>query len=503
MADQPPRAFSIVIAAMGGQGGGVLSRWIVDVAEHGGYVAQATSVPGVAQRTGATLYYIELFPKSAAEAAGKDPVLALMPIPGEVDLLIAAELVEAGRAVLRGLITPDRTFVVASSHRAYAIGEKAALGDGIADGAKILAGVEQAARRSVMFDMAEKAASSGSVISSVLLGAVAGVDRLPFERADFDAAIRRGGIAVESSLEGFAAGFAASDEVAGEAVPAASRASAAPAGSRGRALRERVSEVFPRDARPLVLEGVRRVADYQDLAYADTYVDRLEPILALDDGGADGSHRLTGEAARHLALWMSYEDAARVADLKTRSERFERMREEVAAESDQLVYPVEFMHPSVQELCDVLPAPLGRFIMERRVLRGAVDRVINRDRHLPTGKLRGFVLLYFVAGLRRLRRFSYRYQRETKLIDRWLARITDAAPAQYDLAVEIARCQRLIKGYGDTHSRGMSNFDAIMEALPALRTRDDAAAAVCRLSEAALTDEDGVALQAALADATL
>jgi len=133
-------------------------------------------------------------------------------------------------------------------------------------------------------------------------------------------------------------------------------------------------------------------------------------------------------------------------------------------------------------------------------LRKAVDWVVNRDRHVPTGKLRGFVLLYFVAGLRRLRRFSYRYQRETRLIDRWLARITDAAPAHYDLAVEIARCQRLSKGYGDTHARGMSNFDSIMETLPALRTHDDAAAAVCRLSEAALADEDGAAPSAALAD---
>lgn len=523
MEEQRPRALCIVISAMGGQGGGVLSRWIVDVAEHGGYVAQATSVPGVAQRTGATLYYIELFPKSAAKAAGKEPVLALMPIPGEVDLLIAAELAEAGRAVLRGLVTADRTTVVASSHREYAIAEKAALGDGIADGAKILAGVEQAARRCVMFDMAEKAASSGSVISSVLLGAVAAVDRLSFERADFEAAIRRSGVAVERSLAGFAAGFAAAVGVAGEAsarphpsaaslapaattepasrsAPAARDAPAAPVGSHGRALLERVNEAFPRSVGPLVLEGVRRVADYQDLPYADAYLDRLEPILALDGGGTDGKHRLTRETARHLALWMSYEDAARVADLKTRSERFERIREEVVAEPGQLVYPVEFMHPSVQELCDILPATLGRFIMERRGLRAAVDRVINRDRHVHTGKLRGFVLLYFVAGLRRLRRFSYRYQRESSLIDKWMARIADAAPTHYDLAVEIARCQRLIKGYGDTHARGMSNFDAIMEALPALRTHDDEAAAVCRLSEAALADEDGVALQAALAD---
>jgi NAD-dependent dihydropyrimidine dehydrogenase PreA subunit len=58
------------ILAMGGEGGGVLADWIVDLGEHnGGYLAQTTSVPGVAQRTGATIYYVELFPKAAGAGA--------------------------------------------------------------------------------------------------------------------------------------------------------------------------------------------------------------------------------------------------------------------------------------------------------------------------------------------------------------------------------------------------------------------------------------------------
>jgi len=491
MSDSAPRALTIVISAMGGQGGGVLSRWLVDVAEQAGYLAQATSVPGVAQRTGATIYYIELFPKAAAEAAGKDPVLALMPIPGQVDLLIAAELVEAGRAVLRGLITPDRTTVVASSHREYSVAEKVVPGDGIADSGKILEALESAAKQCATFDMSHHAAATSSVISSVLLGAVASAGRLPFERNDFEAAIQRSGIAVERSLAGFAAGFAAAARGAGEeaTLPPLQVERPVPASTRGRAVLERINQTFPEVARPLVVEGARRVADYQDLRYAEAYLDHLEPILALDDGGDDGSYRLTTETARHLALWMSYEDAARVADLKIRSERFERMREEVAAEPGQLVYPVEFMHPSVQELSDALPAPLGRFIMERDGVRTAVDKLINRGRHVSTGKLRGFVMLSCVASLRRLRRQSYRYQREMLHIHAWLARVADAAASDYDLAVEIARCQRLIKGYGDTHARGMRNFDAIMTAIPGLRASNDAASAVRTLSEVALADE--------------
>src|SRR5262245_40649376 len=139
-ADKQVRSIKIAILAMGGEGGGVLADWIVDLAEHGDHLVQATSVPGVAQRTGATIYYLELFPRSAARAAGKDPVLALMPVTGDVDIVIASELMEAGRAVQRGFVTPDNTTLIASTHRVYAMTEKIALGDGRIDPAPLLEG---------------------------------------------------------------------------------------------------------------------------------------------------------------------------------------------------------------------------------------------------------------------------------------------------------------------------------------------------------------------------
>ncbi|MDE2003505.1 MAG: hypothetical protein KGJ25_08250, partial [Betaproteobacteria bacterium] len=51
---------SLLIAALGGQGGGVLTDWVVQAARADGYTAQATSTPGVSQRTGATTYYVEI-----------------------------------------------------------------------------------------------------------------------------------------------------------------------------------------------------------------------------------------------------------------------------------------------------------------------------------------------------------------------------------------------------------------------------------------------------------
>ena len=128
-ADKP---LSIAILAMGGQGGGVLADWIISLAEGQGWVAQTTSVPGVAQRTGATIYYLELL--KARE--GEKPILSLMPTPGDVDIVIAAELMEAGRSVIRGLVTPDKTLLIASTHRSYAVGEKEKPGDGIKEDRK-------------------------------------------------------------------------------------------------------------------------------------------------------------------------------------------------------------------------------------------------------------------------------------------------------------------------------------------------------------------------------
>jgi len=105
MAERP---IKLTIAALGGQGGGVLADWLVEIAEAEGYIAQSTSVPGVAQRTGATIYYLEFFSRAVAERAGREPVMALMPVPGDVDCVLASELAEAGRAIQRGLVTPDR-----------------------------------------------------------------------------------------------------------------------------------------------------------------------------------------------------------------------------------------------------------------------------------------------------------------------------------------------------------------------------------------------------------
>jgi indolepyruvate ferredoxin oxidoreductase, beta subunit len=173
------RPISIAIVAMGGQGGGVLTGWIVDLAETQGWVAQSTSVPGVAQRTGATIYYVEMM---LPGESGQKPVLAQMPTPGDVDVVIASEFMEAGRSILRGIVTPDRTTLIASSHRSLAVSEKMAPGDSIADSSAVTDAIGVVAKQEIVFDMDALAVKNGSVISSAMFGSLAASGTLPFER---------------------------------------------------------------------------------------------------------------------------------------------------------------------------------------------------------------------------------------------------------------------------------------------------------------------------------
>jgi len=474
---------------MGGEGGGVLADWIVDMAEHAGYFTQTTSVPGVAQRTGATIYYVEIFP----EIGGEPPVLALMPFPGEVDVVIASELMEAGRAIQRGLVTPERTTFIASTHRVYSMTEKTAMGDGRVDTQKLLTGCQAAAKQFVGGDFFRAAEEAGSVISAALFGALAGTERLPFRREAFEAAIQRGGVGVDASLAAFAVGLRISRE--GEAPTQPHSPTPVSLGPALQPLAARVMREFPADAHTLLLTGIKRLADYQDVCYAAEYLDKLNAIRDLD---RSPSRLLLRETARHLALWMSYEDTIRVADLKTRRQRFARVRDEVRLADEQVLQINEFLHPRVEEIADTLPAGLGRWLLRSDWARNLVSGFASRGKIVQTSSIRGYLLLYFLASLRRMRRSTLRFQEEAARIDQWLGQICQLAVVDHALAVEVAACQRLVKGYSDTHARGSRNFEAVLSALPALHGKPDAAQRLRTLREAALADDSGARLQGAL-----
>ena len=480
----------LAILAVGGQGGGVLTSWVEGLARANGYVAQATSVAGVAQRTGATVYYVEMAP-----AGPQMPVFSLMPSAGDVDVMITAEMMEAGRSIMRGFVTPDRTVLITSTHRALAVSEKMAPGDGIASSEEVMAAAGLAARQLIAADFDALAIANGSVISATLFGALAGSGALPFPRAAFEEAIRASGKGVEPSLRAFAAGF---DAAAGAPVEAVEVQTApAPAATGPEALlrewdnlRASLSDLPP-EAAQMALAGLRKVVDFQDLDYGRDYLGRLRQIGSRDPG--DGS--LTREAAKYIANAMAYDDIIRVANAKTRPQRGTRIAQEMRLKPGQLMQVTEFLHPRAEEIVSLLPASMGARWQANPRRMALIDRLFNRGRRIRTDGIIGFSMLYLLAGAKGWRRRTLRHAQEIAHLDAWLDRVAMARP---DVAMELLRNQRLIKGYSDTHVRGQSKFARVMEGARLVETREDAADWIRRLREAALQDEDGRALDGAL-----
>jgi indolepyruvate ferredoxin oxidoreductase, beta subunit len=489
------RPVTILIAALGGEGGGVLTDWIVDAAMRADLPVQATSIPGVAQRTGATTYYVEVFPRRNAELAGRRPLMALYPSPGGVDLMLASEVLEAGRALENGFVTPDRTTLAAATHRIYAVAEKQAMADGRFETGHILAAAKTLARRAILFDLTQSARTRDLSLNAVLLGIAAASGVLPIDESHFTESVKAAGIAVEANLAAFALGLElARDGVRQDLAPRDDRARRAPQADMS-ALIGTVRTDFPPLAQPVVEAGLARMLDYQDASYARLYYDRVRRIAALDRG--DGA--LTAAVARHLALWMSYEDVIRVADLKTRAERFATVRAEVRAKPDEPVTITEFLKPGIEEVSAILPPRLGR-ALERWGEKNDRARRFHLPMRLKSTSLNGFLRLWLLARLTRWRPRTYRFAEESREIEAWLGAVAKAAPKAPLLAREIAELAGLRKGYGDTHRRGRGNYRRIFEeAQRALAEGDAAAPRLAQLRQAALADPDGAALARALA----
>jgi indolepyruvate ferredoxin oxidoreductase beta subunit len=581
------RPLSVAILALGGEGGGVLADWIVATAEGAGFHAQTTSVAGVAQRTGATVYYLEMLPPGhdvdaddARPRVRDTPVMSIFPTPGEVDVVIASELMESGRAVQRGFSTADRTTLITSTSRVYSIDEKIALSDGRVNDAALLEGARRASKRLVADDFMSLAEDAGSVISSSLLGALAGSEALPFTREGYEEAIKASGRGVEASLAAFAAGYDAAQRQGEDEANAAAQAKAAEAGpvdpfltdataqptsmegtsdpielsvvpggtaatldsntaekdppnaipgsARARAgeehktrlererneiagrdpgslvgpaLRDLAEQVrdFPVGSRSMTLHGLVRTAVFQDKSYAERYLARVKQFADLDQD-RDGESELTREAARHIALWMAYQDTIQVAQQKIRRGRMQRIRDEAKVRDNQLMEVREYLHPQIDEIIDTLPTWLGNPLSNSQSFRRLVYITTNKGMVLNTSSVGGYTLLNIMARVRPLRPRTVRFVREQAEIDAWTARALAVAPTDQALATEIVKLQHVLKGYGSTYEHGSESFALLMQAADQLAGTDGAAARLAEFHEAALADEDGAKLKAELAD---
>ena len=532
--DRPARAepITLLLCALGGEGGGVLSEWLVAAAREAGYAAQSTSVPGVAQRTGATTYYVEVFPVPAADLGGRQPVFSLYPVPGALDALVSSELLETVRQIGNGMASKARTLIITSSARVLTTNERMQMADGRVASVPLAGIVREHSLAHHVFDMEALTRESGTIVSAVMFGAIAASGVLPVPRAVCEAVIRAGGKGADASLRGFVRAWdrvsAERERVAfvgsmlGDATPpaAASPAAASPAPtSPAAALPAAAAARFPAAVHDMLALGCTRLVDYQDGAYRDLYLARLERVLAAERTGAGGDARdwaTTRTTARYLALWMAYDDIVRVAELKARADRAERVRREVRAAPGELLRVYDHFKPGVPEVAALLPARwAGALVRWDRSRQARGKPPFALPLKIGTHGVAGMLALRALAGLKGLRRHGSRYAQDQQAIERWLAAVEAGARLDWTLGHEIAECGRLIKGYGSTNERGKANLLHVIAHLAGVTdvagagadaAGADGAPGVAARAEAirsarvaALADEGGIALDRSLA----
>jgi indolepyruvate ferredoxin oxidoreductase, beta subunit len=513
------RSITLLICALGGEGGGVLTEWLIDVARQAGFAAQSTSIPGVAQRTGATTYYLEVFPVPLAELGGKRPIFSLNPVPGALDGLVSSELLETARQGTLGMPSGERTLVITSSARTLTTQERIDLGDGRASTEDLLGVVRAVSREHHVLDMAGMAQRAGTVVSAVMLGTVAASGLFPFPRAAYEAVIGRGGAsnkgAAAASLRGFASGWdavatpraqaamveALSREVTGLNERKALENSEQTIDS-GHAEKCSIFDEFPVQARDTVQLGHARMLDYQGANYAALYLSRLRLVVAAEktaDPAGEQGFKTSAEMARWLALWMAFDDIVRVADLKSRASRWSRVKTEVKAKDEDLVKLYDHFKPGVPEFAALLPPSLATRITawdRARVMRGKLPWALPLK--VGTHSVGGMLALRFLAKLKWLRVRGQRYATEQAMIEHWLGGVVRGTLRDWRLGHEIALCGRLIKGYGSTNERGKENLAHVLDHLAQGVNASAAAQAVALAREAALADDAGKALDATL-----
>lgn len=502
---------TLLVCALGGEGGGVLTEWLVDTARRAGYPAQATSIPGVAQRTGATTYYIEVFPLPLPQLGGREPVFSLSPVPGALDALVSSELLETARQVGAGMASPERTRVITSTSRLLTVQERMQLGDGRADPADLLQLVKAFSHSHQVFDMNAVARECGTVVSAVLLGAIAGSGLFPFERRFYEEAVCGGvardkaGATALASLRGFDKAFDLVGQGRQQAdflaqvmgADASDPRRAAPATPAEAGIQE-----LPEPVREMAGLGFVRLLEYQDRGYAGLYLERLRQVVAAErEADPPGAHGFatSREMARWLALWMAFDDIVRVADLKSRASRARRVQGEVKAAEGDVLKVYDHFKPGVPEFAALLPPAWAQRLVAWDRRRAAAGR---EPWALPlkvgTHTVLGMLALRTLAGLKGLRRRGSRFAFEQGMIGRWLDGVLQGARRDWTLGHEMALCGRLIKGYGATNERGKQALLHVLEHLAVLPDAPAAARAVAEAREAALADDAGKALDAAL-----
>ncbi len=515
-----PRPITVLVAAVGGQGGQLFSQWLFSAAREAGFYPVGVGLPGLSQREGATTYYLEFFRRPQETA-----LFSPFPEKGRVQVLIGLELLELLRAVQENYLAPDGV-IVGSTHRVLTAEEKLPLKGGFITAEQAVPFLHQLAPKCFVVDAVSAAALAGlseRAANAILFGILAAVGVLPFPVDAFRRAIETYGVAVSFNLRAFEFGLQFQEwqhRLRAVDDPAVREWEELPEPRLSPATQQQMRALSQDDELARTLAWAARwLCHYQDERYFLRYLDSVRTIWEIDRTKGMGL-LVTKEVARILALRMAYEDAVRVAQLKTARHRFARLRREHQLNDKTVYRVVDFLSPDWDELLGLLPLPApkerGRGTRnegrrsgetEKRGTEkaetvaspfagdGCPDATVGdepRRYHeipplpeqadelsrsavqlrLTTTSLTGYLLLKSLTLLKPLRPYSRRFRLEWVAISEWLTTVREALANDYDLAFLLARSGELVRGYGRTRRKTLAAWRAFIAFLRELQRRE-------------------------------
>ncbi|MDW8029229.1 MAG: indolepyruvate oxidoreductase subunit beta family protein [Armatimonadota bacterium] len=494
---------TVLVAAVGGQGGQLFSQWLFDAAREAGFCPTGVGLPGLSQREGATVYYLEFFAEPEATF-----LFSPFPEKGRVQILVGLELLELLRAVRDGYLAEDG-IIIGSTHRVLTTDEKLPISGKFVTAEQVLPILQKQAKECIAFDAVQAAALAGlseRAANAILFGALASSGVLPFPIEAFRKAIEHYGVAVSFNLRAFEFGLRYRDwlpQLRNFDDFATQEWESLPEPRLPAQLLRKLEALSADDELTSILhQAAKWLCHYQDARYFGRYLECVEMVYERDEGRGTGDELLvTKEVARILAMRMAYEDAIRVAQLKTQRQRFERIRKEHQIGKETVYKVVDFFSPDWDELTGLLP--FGRTMDTQKVTwdKGQGSQETKKDElpklpsqseefkraalqmKIETSSLMGYLLLNVLQLLKPLRPYSHRFKKEWAAINEWLEAVKRAIDKDYDLAFLVARSGELVRGYGRTRRKTLALWRTFMAFLKALEKQGVKVSEVVDLGE--------------------
>ena len=467
------KLIKILIPAVGGQGGGVLTEWLLQAFEAEQYDVQSISLPGLAQRGGSTTYYLEAYPL----AEGEDVIFSQFPVPGDVDLIVSQEFLELGRVLEKGYGS-ENTVIISSTHRMYSTEEKLPIASGIYEDEKLFEFANEFSNLFIGLNVLSLAKQNGMnelASNAILLGALSASGALPIGKESYERAIEKAAVSVNSNLKAFEIGF--NHVVENNSAGKLQNTNPEPDYDelnyinpsdieKINGLKKELFALYPEYLRPFIEEALYRLTDYQGFWYAELFTEKIKNFLEIESKNSNQDFKISEYIIKNLALLMTYEDGIRVSELKVRDRRFERIKKDMQISDDQIFEVIDYLKPEADEIYGLMPdivvrplvyffnAPVFGFLHKRGP--------VTVEQKPETTTFFGFLRMWMLSKIKFMRPSSYRYKNEWQTIDLYISSVDKFASLDYSLGLSIANSGSIIKGYGRVRRRTRDSFHRLI-----------------------------------------